>query len=333
MIKSIIRIFFFALVTVIIATVFIKLDYDRALKTPNSDSSEKVIVQIDQGATVEQILTKLVDQGLIQEKWLTYVKLYLKQENLAAKLQAGTYELPKNLSIKEVIDSLQNGKNPDIWVTIPEGLRKDEIADILNQELSKADTTNFSKEEFLRLTTDKAYIQTLGLTVNISDLEGYLFPDRYAFPITTKTSDTIDKMVKNFITKVGTADTYDQIILASIVEREGFSDQDRPIIAGIFIKRLEEGWLLQACATVLYPIKDWKHEITDADKESDSPYNTYKKPGLPPTPICNPGLESINAVRNYKKTDYYYYIHDNNAIVHYAKTLEEHNANINQYLR
>ncbi len=333
MIKSTIRIFLFALVTVIIATIVIKLDYDKALRTPNSDSQEKVIVQIDQGATVEQILTKLVDQGVIQEKWLTYVKLYLKQENLAAKLQAGTYELPKNLSIKEVIDSLQNGKNPDIWVTIPEGLRKDEIADILNQELSKADTTNFSKEEFLRLTTDKEYIQTLGLTVNISDLEGYLFPDRYAFPITTKTSDTIDKMVKNFITKVGTADTYDQIILASIVEREGFSDQDRPTIAGIFIKRLEEGWLLQACATVLYPLKDWKHEITDADKESDSPYNTYKKPGLPPTPICNPGLESINAVRNYKKTDYYYYIHDNNAIVHYAKTLEEHNANINQYLR
>ena len=333
MIKSTIRIFLFALVTVIIATIVIKLDYDKALRTPNSDSQEKVIVQIDQGATVEQILTKLVDQGVIQEKWLTYVKLYLKQENLAAKLQAGTYELPKNLSIKEVIDSLQNGKNPDIWVTIPEGLRKDEIADILNQELSKADTTNFSKEEFLRLTTDKAYIQTLGLTVNISDLEGYLFPDRYAFPITTKTSDTIDKMVKNFITKVGTADTYDQIILASIVEREGFSDQDRPIIAGIFIKRLEEGWLLESCATVLYPLKDWKHEITDADKKSDSPYNTYKKPGLPPTPICNPGLESINAVRNYKKTDYYYYIHDNNAIVHYAKTLEEHNANINQYLR
>jgi len=333
MIKSTIRIFLFALVTVIIATIVIKLDYDKALRTPNSDSQEKVIVQIDQGATVDQILTKLVDQGVIQEKWLTYVKLYLKQENLAAKLQAGTYELPKNLSIKEVIDSLQNGKNPDIWVTIPEGLRKDEIADILNRELSKADTTNFSKEEFLRLTTDRAYIQTLGLTVNISDLEGYLFPDRYAFPITTKTSDTIDKMVKNFITKVGTADTYDQIILASIVEREGFSDQDRPIIAGIFIKRLEEGWLLQACATVLYPLKDWKHEITDADKKSDSPYNTYKKPGLPPTPICNPGLESINAVRNYKKTDYYYYIHDNNAIVHYAKTLEEHNANINQYLR
>jgi len=91
MIKSTIRIFLFALVTVIIATIVIKLYYDKALRTPNSDSQEKVIVQIDQGATVEQILTKLVDQGVIQEKWLTYVKLYLKQKNLAAKLQAGTY--------------------------------------------------------------------------------------------------------------------------------------------------------------------------------------------------------------------------------------------------
>ncbi len=333
MIKSIIRIFFFALITVIVATVVIKLDYDKALKTPNSDSQEKVIVQIDQGATVEQILTKLVDQGLIQEKWLTYVKFYLRQKDLASKLQAGTYELPKNLSIKEIIESLQSGKNPDIWVTIPEGLRKDEIADILNRELSKTETTDFSKDEFLRLTTDKAFIKTLGLTVDISDLEGFLFPDKYAFPITTKTSETIVKMVNNFKTKVGTGDTYDQIILSSIIEREGFSNKDRPTIAGIFIKRLDEGWLLQACATLLYPIKDWKHEITEADKQSNSPYNTYKKLGLPPTPICNPGLESINAVRNYVKTDFYYYIHDDNAIVHYGRTLDEHNANINQYLR
>lgn len=333
MIKSIIKIFLLALVTVIIATIVIKLDYDKALKTPNSDSQEKIIIQIEQGSTVEQILTKLVDQELIQEKWLSYVKFYLRQKNLASKLQAGTYELPKNLSIKEVIDSLQNGKNPDIWVTIPEGLRKDEIADILDRELSKLETTNFSKAEFLRLTTDKAYIKTLGLAVNISDLEGYLFPDRYAFPITTKTSDTIDKMVANFKAKVGTADTYNQIILASIVEREGYTDKDRPIIAGIFIKRLEEGWLLQACATVLYPFKDWKHEITETDKQSNNPYNTYKRSGLPPTPICNPGLESINAVRNYEKTPYYYYIHDDNAIVHYGRTLDEHNANINKYLR
>ena len=333
MIRSVIKIFLFALVTVIIATIVIKLDYDKALKAPNSDSQEKVIVQIEQGSTVEQILTKLVDQELIQEKWLTYVKLYLRQKGLAAKLQAGTYELPKNLSIEEIIDSLQNGKSPDIWVTIPEGLRKDEIADILNRELSKVEGTDFSKEEFLRLTTDKAYIQTLGLKVNISDLEGYLFPDRYAFPITAKTVDTIDKMVANFKTKVGTADTYNQIILASIIEREGYTNEDRPIIAGIFIKRLEEGWLLQACATLLYPIKDWKHEITNADKQSSSPYNTYRRAGLPPTPICNPGLESINAVRNYEKTPYYYYIHDDNAIVHYGRTLDEHNANISKYLR
>lgn len=315
------------------AFIGLKLGYDKIINTQNSDSEEKVIAEIEQGSTIDQILGILVEKDLLKENWTIYAKIYLKINNLASKLQAGVYELPKNLNIKELMDSLQNGKNPDIWITIPEGLRKDEIATILNTELSKNNNTDFSKEEFLRLTTDKSFIQSLELHLDISDLEGFLFPDKYAFPITTTTQDSIERMIQNFKTKVGTSDTYDELILASIVEREGYTSSDRPIIAGIFTKRIAEGWLLQSCATVLYPLKDWKHEITDADKKSSSPYNTYKQIGLPPTPICNPGLQSINAVRNYVVTDYYYFIHDDNAIVHYAKTLQEHNANINQYLR
>ncbi len=333
MIKNIVKIFIFALITVVIGIVIIKLNYDKVITTPNSDSEEKVVVEINPGATVDQILNSLVEKGILKESWVNYAKTYLKFSNLASKLQAGVYELPKNLNIKEIIDSLQNGKNPDIWATIPEGLRKDEIADILYTELSKSENTDFSKEEFIRLTTDKEYIKTLGLHLDISDLEGFLFPDKYAFPLTTTTSEALKKIIDNFKTKVGTSDTYDELILASIVEREGYTSSDRPIIAGIFLKRIKEGWLLQSCATVLYPLKDWKHEITNADKQSSSPYNTYKKLGLPPTPISNPGLESINAVRNPVQTEYYYFIHDDNAVVHYAKTLEEHNANISQYLR
>jgi UPF0755 protein len=140
-------------------------------------------------------------------------------------------------------------------------------------------------------------------------------------------------MVETFVSKVGTEDSYEDIILASMVEREGYNSTDRAIIADILQRRYEEGWLLQVDATLLYPKKDWSHTITDIDKEDDNPYNTYKYPGLPPTPICNPGLQSINAVRNPQPNSYYYYIHEDDGTAHYSTTLSEHNANVNQYLR
>jgi len=99
------------------------------------------------------------------------------------------------------------------------------------------------------------------------------------------------------------------------------------------LKRFEEGWLLQTDATLLYPLKDWKHPITQEVKEDNNPYNTYKNIGLPPTPICNPGLQSIEAVWNPVETNYYYYIHDNDGNPHYAETLDKHNENVNKYIR
>ncbi len=118
-----------------------------------------------------------------------------------------------------------------------------------------------------------------------------------------------------------------------MVEREGYTSEDRPMIADIIQRRYKEGWLLQIDATLLYPKRDWKSPITQADKQNDNPYNTYKYQGYPPTPICNPGLAAINAVRNPKPNTYYYYIHDTNGNVHFARTLDEHNQNVQKYLR
>ena len=130
------------------------------------------------------------------------------------------------------------------------------------------------------------------------------------------------------------------VILASIVEREGLTDEDRPVIAGILLNRLEIGWPLQADATLQYALGYqaqektwWKKVLTDDDKKVKSPYNTYANPGLPPGPISNPGIASIRAVIYPKKTEYMYYLHDPTGAVHYAKTLEEHNANVARYLR
>lgn len=324
------------LLTIVFLLVFlflIKLNYDNVITKPNSNVDEKISIEIKEGESVNSILENLIGKGLLQKKYYYYTKVYLKINDLETKLQAGNYELPKQLSIVELMTALQSGKDFDTWISIPEGLRKDEIAERIEAELSKNESSVFSKEEFLSLTENIEFISSLGLNLEVTNLEGFLFPDRYAFAKDTSTADVLKTLIENFKNKVGTKYTYQDIILASIVEREGYNKNDRPVIAGIIIKRFEEGWLLQTDATLLYPVKDWKHVITIQDKENDNPYNTYKKIGLPPTPICNPGLESIKAVWESTESKYYYYIHDKDGYPHYGETLEDHNANVSEYLR
>lgn len=327
-IKTIARIFLLALLTVIVAGVIIKLDYSHALKTANSEDSEKITIVIDEGETVDQILNSLVENGLVQEKWVNYSKLYLKLNNLYSALQAGTYSIPKNLTILEIIETLQSGKNTEVWVTIPEGLRKDEIADTFVENLGNT----FSKTVFLDLTEDTTFIETLGLSSELTDLEGYLFPDKYSFYTDVTEKEVIQRMTDNFKTKIGINDSYQTIVLASMVEKEGRTSTDREIIAGVFLKRYEEGWTLGSDVTILYYLKTWdESKITTEDLTDNNPYNTRVNTGFPPTPICNPGLESIEATRNPVTTDYYYFVSDSDGVMHYAKTAAEHQANVNEY--
>ncbi len=327
------KIFNILLTIAILIGIVIYFDYTGALDVQNTQDSEKVTFQISEGESVNLILNNLVEKGLLRKRFINYAKVYLKATKTEGKLQAGTYNIPKNLNMKELIATLQNGKEQDIWVTIPEGLRKDEIAEIITKELDKVESTNFSKDDFLKATTDPTFIETLELPEEVKDLEGFLFPDKYALAPDSTTNSVIKVLVENFKKRVGTEYTYEDIVMASIVEREGYNGTDRPIIAGILLKRLEEGWLLQADATLLYPVKNWKHVITVQDKADDNPYNSYKKTGLPPTPICNPGIQAINATRTPEASPYYFYIHDKDGNPHYSKTLEEHNANVNKYLR
>lgn len=332
-VKTVFKIFILALITVIVGGIIIKAQYSKVIETPNSESSEKIVITIDEGESVESIIEELIEAGILREQWRTYFKAYLKINNLGSSIQAGTYNLPLNLNIEELVKSLQRADSQDVWITIPEGLRKDEIADILSKEFSQYPTLSFSKEEFLELTEDTQFISQFELPSEVKDLEGYIFPDKYAFSRDSNTESALKKMVNTFVSKVGTEDSYKDIIIASMVEREGRNSTDRPMIADIIERRLAEGWLLQIDATLLYPLKDWTHVIKKSDKEKSSPYNTYKYPGLIPTPICNPGLESINAVRNPKSNNYYYYIHANDGTAHFAETLKGHNENINRYLR
>ena len=196
--KTVIRIFWIALLTVCIGIVLIKLNYNHAIETPNSDNPENITIQIEQGQPVESVINMLVQKGLLQKKWTHYFKLYLKLNDLSKNIQAGTYEIPGHLTIKEIVATIQQATGLDTWVTIPEGLRKDEIAEIIYNSLSKAGNKVFSREEFFSLSTDATFIQSLGFEYEIYDLEGYLFPDKYALSKENTTKEVIEKMVVNF---------------------------------------------------------------------------------------------------------------------------------------
>jgi UPF0755 protein len=177
-----------------------------------------------------------------------------------------------------------------------------------------------------------------------------MFPDTYLIPRDATASAVVDIFTENFNKKVTAAMREDAkktgltfgetITLASIIEREGKTEKDRPVIAGILLNRINENMALQVDATLQYALgyqpfekSWWKKELTEEDKKINSPYNTYASPGLPPGPISNPGLAAIKAAIYPSRTDYLYYIHDKTGAAHYAKTIEDHNANVRRYLQ
>lgn len=307
--------------------------YVNVSKTPLGASTEKVRFDIEQGMTGTDVLNALAEKGLVQKDDIRYLKVYMRLNKVPA-LKEGTYRIPGNLTPSELFTTLQNPENPDIWITIPEGMRKDQIAKLLDEEYSQIEEAVFNKDKFLQLTEDASYIATLGLNVtDLKNLEGFLFPDKYLIPKEATEDYIIKTLVNTFITKTGGTYTYEDIVIASMVEREGLNDLDRPMIADIIKRRMAEGWLLQIDATLNYYYKDWRRQLSTEDIKFDQPYNTYTRTGLPPTPICNPGLSSINATKNPKSNDYYYYLHDSEGRIYYGKTYQEHVLNIQNYLR
>ena len=225
------------------------------------------------------------------------------------------------MTTAEIAQNLTHG-TLDIWIKIPEGKRAEEIAEILEKELE---------------TYSPSWRATL-----ISN-EGYLFPDTYLVPKNADINSIISIMKNNFNAKIKSVNLSQNdsrlkevIIIASLIEREAITDNEKPIIASVIDNRLKAGMSLDIDATLQY-IKgqdvtgEWWSIPTIEDKKIISEFNTYRNAGLPPFPISNPGIEAIKAALNPQDSDYYYYIHDAEGNVHFAKTLAEHNANIKKY--
>lgn len=292
----------------------------------NIDFKNFLIVK---GSTASEVGVGLQKAGLV--KSALAFKIYTQFSGISNHIVAGEFRLSPSFNLFQTVDTLTKGPE-EVWVTIPEGLRREEIAQRFATGLDR-DSTFVA--EFL----DASKVE-----------EGTLFPDTYLFPKDASASSVVNKMTRTFAAKTNSLGvspglSYDQrIILASILERETKTDEERPIVAGILINRLNAGMALQVDATVQYAVASarcknqilkcsWWEPLTKEDLGINSPYNSYKFTGLPPTPIANPGLSSIMAAFNPAQTDFWYYIHDSTGMIHYAKTLEEQNANITKYLR
>lgn len=277
---------------------------------------------IIEGDTTSNIIDTLVKHHFIQHPNIAISYIYFHH----LTFMPGSFTIPDQYTMPELLTLFNSSPKKENRLTIPEGWNREQIADALAAH-------NLSGAIFLSLT---------------KDYEGQLFPDTYNLDSKTTEKDLVDRMTGQYAKKTaGLGIGKNELILASIVEREAKNDSDRAIIAGIYKHRLSLGMALEADPTVQYakyvdldlaPIKNGKKDywapITAADyKGVNSPYNTYLNAGLPPTPICNPGLKSITAAASPANTDAVYFLHTKDGRIVTARTLEEHNANKARYLR
>jgi len=297
---------------------------------PNSDSEQRVSFQIKPGSSLNSIINLLDEKKLIRDKLV--FKIFVKTKGLSNKLQAGDYVIQKNLKPAELVEILQSGRSQEIKVTIPEGTTIKGIDRIL------AKKSLIGKGDFEKCTN------TCNLGFRISNLEGYLFPATYYVGVSNFSSQKFIKRLYNtFNQKIeplkagikNSGATLDEIVkVASMVEREAFGSniEEKKIIAGIIWNRLDKNMLLGIDATTRYEKDDWKGTLYTEDFENNSPYNTRKRRGLPPTAISNPGLDSLTAAVYPKNTKFLYYLHDSRGVAHFAETNDGHVKNKQKWL-
>ncbi len=299
--------------TIVLLAFFLSFVFFLLFKSKDGKETE---VFIPKGSSPVKIAKILKDKKII-----SYPKLFtgtVKFLGYSKRLKAGLYDFNDGDSLIKVIKKLKNGDNKNVRVTIPEGFVIKQIGKVLEEK------NICSKEKFVEIAMSKK-------------LEGYLFPNTYFLPPQTDENEVI-KTLNNEFNKYWTKEKEDRlqrinmskkdvVILASIVEREAVSDNERPVIAGVFINRLKKRMRLESCATVLYAMGENKERLTYADLEFQSPYNTYRHFGLPPAPICNPGAKALDAVLYPAITNSLYFVSKGNGTHFFAESLEEHVRN------
>ncbi|MEG2322095.1 MAG: endolytic transglycosylase MltG [Bacilli bacterium] len=340
------------LAIIIVLVIFITTlccTYNYSLK-PVSKESKEITIEIKEESTYLSIASLLKENNLIKSEafYKVYVKIF-KPNNL----QAGTYLLDQNMGVKKIIKKLEENKASidTVKLVIPEGKHIEDVA------ISVAKITSFKKEALLEYWNseellDKVIKKYWFITKDVKNdkirynLEGYFFPATYEIlkdnatkeDITFKMLDKMDEVLTKYKKEIENSkySVHEILTLASIVEHEAILDEDRPMIAKVFLNRLDKDMMLQSCATIGYAINNWKLTYTNSDLKTDSPYNTYLYYGLPIGPGGLAGKKSIEAVLNPDDNDYLYFLADvyneNATKTYYSKTYGEHQQQCLEYL-
>jgi UPF0755 protein len=278
------------------------------LSIPVYINQENAKFTIPKGANLSRIADLLYKKGIINnpESFILAARFMFKSESL----KAGYFNLQSAKTHRSLIRILSNSRAHAIRITVPEGYQSRQIARLL------ADQLNFTSTEFMQYSHDSTFLETLG--IHSGSLEGYLFPDTYDFNDSDDPTGVIRKMVGRFHEMVNDSirqaiiasnrTLHEVLTLASIVEGECMVDDERPIVASVYINRLRKRMRLESDPTIQYIISDGPRRLLSKDLEIESPYNTYKNRGLPPGPINNPGIKSIIAATWPAKTDYLYMV-------------------------
>ncbi|MGD6957019.1 endolytic transglycosylase MltG [Rossellomorea aquimaris] len=321
---------------------------NSALKPVDPDNTKPVKVEIPIGSGVTSIGNILEEEGIVKNS--TVFKYYVKFNNESG-FQAGSYDLTPSMTLNEIVNSLKTGKvmrKAEFKITIPEGLQLDQIAELI------ADKSPYKKEEIVNKLNDKKWLEQLKqeYPALITDeilkkeikrpLEGYLYPATYPFyekkpsleAILTKMIAQTNEVLAQYEGAMADREytAHELLTLSSLIEEEATEKADRGKISSVFYNRIEEGMPLQTDPTVLYALGKHKKRTVYKDLEVDSPYNTYKVKGLPPGPIANAGVSSIEAALEPEETEYYYFLASANGSVYYSETLEEHNEKKAKYI-
>jgi UPF0755 protein len=300
---------------------------DDALPAQQTD------VIVPNGATFGQVASLLRERGVLAHPFV--FRLLARLRRVDSDVKAGEYRFPAHQTSDAVLQRLVRGEQFAVWVTIPEGYTAREIAQTLASR-SLGDAARY----------ERTFLRSGGVGIDgaqTRSLEGYLFPSTYLIPIDDSPEAVASILVDQFRRELP-ADAErraralgrsvpDVVTVASLIEREGKVDQDRPLIASVIYNRLRLGMPLEVDAAIEYTFPEHHDVITKRDLAIDSPYNTYRHTGLPPTPIANPGKASLDAAFGPATSDYLYYVAKSDGHSVFAKTLAEHNANVERYLK
>jgi len=302
--------------------------------SPKDESAEAITLEIEEGLDTDGIANLLEQEGLIDHA--RSFKFAVLLGRARGQLQAGTFEISAAQSPREIVDVLKQGFTKETKVTIPEGLKLSEVAEIMEEAgvVTAEEFTEAANQPY-----EYSFLRSLPVEAS---LEGFLFPDTYYFAADATATDVITKMLDNFEAQIeplldlfekSDLSVYEVVTLASLVEGEVPDDADRKVVASVFFNRLAIDMPLRADSTLAYITGEDTIDFNLDDIAIDDPYNTYQIVGLPPGPINSPGLSSLTAVLEPAETNFFYFVSDpETGDTIFAETLEEHNQNIAKYL-